>query len=782
MKKTKLRYLLLAQLSTALTFLLVSASYAQDADDAAGSKENEDKRLEEIIVTARKRREVLQDIPTSASALTADFLKNMNPIESARELTDLVPGITMNDVNLNFVAEPSIRGGGAGRNRYSSSATGLYRSGAYIASAGPGGKNFGRMDYFDMQRAEILRGPQGALYGRNALSGAINLISMKPQQTNSFVLTTRVGENDMFYGAFIANVAVNDQFAMRFSYVDESRDEGFYTDIDGNPVDTVDYDHLRFSMRFQPQENVDITYMYDDDELLATPTVRISASQVGQTGSEFLTFINTEHEDRLTNTNHNLNVDIGLENGMLSIVGNYRDRAYIAGQDADFWISSRELQERRFSQGGIGTNKFFEVRYAADGDDRMRWMVGADYSQYDNEDRTDLTVNYPINTPTGLWLRNIDYGMQNWAVFGLVEYSFDSMPLTLTGEARYAHDDFKGSLIQWRPNRDPVEIMRDFTVDDDWTNNPFALTASWGFEDQDALAYLKYASSYRHGGMNDGVGSEYAKYPSRLTYDEESNETWELGWKQTAMDGRLIFNIAIFDGNYRDFIVGTDNGCPSECQLIDENGNPLGFNADGTRIGADENDEPIAPNETIPRTAFMGNVGDTSISGLETELAYLVPLASGGSLRFNLAYAKQEGKIDQLSENVAEALKVRADGADLIYTVPNQWKTQIMFRTPIGNSNGSSFFSGMEFVATANYVRESGGYWDLNVDNPNPMTTQKRLNARIGIQADNWSLMANGSNLTDEDFHTFHNATVSYWRRINPKYWFLEFRYQWNKG
>ena len=782
MKKTKLCKLLLAQLLTALAFLLVSASYAQDTDDAAGSEENEDARLEGIMVTARKRTEVLQDIPTSASALTADFLDNMNPVESVRELTDLVPGVTMNDVNLNFVAEPSIRGGGAGRNRYSSSATGLYRNGAYVASAGPGGKNFARMDYFDMQRAEILRGPQGALYGRNALSGAINLISRKPQQTTSFDFTTRVGEKDLFYGALIANVAVNDRFAMRFSYVNESRDEGFYTDINGNFVDTVDYDHVRFSMRYQPRDNVDITYMYDDDELLATPTVRISASQVSQTGSEFETFINTEHEDALTNENHNLNVDIGLENGMLTLIGNYRDRAYIAGQDADFWIAPREMQQRRFSQGGIGTNKFLEVRYAADGTDRIHWMVGADYSQYDNADRTDLTVNFPINTPTGLWLRNIDYGMQNWAVFGLVEYTFDSMPLSLTGEARYAHDDFSGDFIQWRPNRDPVEILRDFTVDADWDNTPFALTGSWAFENVDAIGYLKYASSYRHGGMNDGVGSEHAKYPSRLTYDEESNETWELGWKQTAMDGRLIFNIAIFDGNYRDFIVGTDNGCPSECQLIDENGDPLGFNADGTRIGADENDQPIAPNEEIPRTAFMGNVGDASISGLEMEVAYLVPLDSGGSLRFNLAYANQEGKVDQLSENVAEALKVRADGADLIYTVPDQWKTQIMYRTPVGGSGSGSFFSGMEFVMSANYIYESGGYWDLNVDNPNPMTSQRRLNARIGIQADKWSLMANGSNLTDEDFHTFHNASVSYWRRINPKYWFVEFKYHWDKN
>lgn len=783
MKTTKLRKLLLINLGVILALLLASASWAQESADGTETAAEADDSLEEVIVTSRKREEALQDIPTSAYALTKEFMAQMNPIESIRDLTDLIPGITTNDVNLNFIAEPSIRGGGAGRNRYSASATGLYRSGAYVASAGPGGKNFARMDYFDMERAEVLRGPQGALYGRNALGGAINLISTKPGDTLSFDVSTRVGENEMFYGAFIANVPINDKFAVRFSYAGETRDDGFFTDVDGRVVDTIDYDHLRISLRYQPSENVDITYMYDDDDLLATPTIRISQSQVDQTGSEFLTFINTEHADNLTNKNHNLNVDVTLESGVLSFVGNYRDRLYHAGQDADFWIAPRETQARRFSQNGVGTNQFMELRYAANGTDNFRWLVGADHSKYDNNDFTDLTVNFPINTPTGLWFRTIDYGMKNWAVFGLVEYTLDSMPLTLTAEARYAQDDFYGALNQTRFNRDPIEVLRDFTVDNDWDNVPAALTASWEFEDQNAIGYVKVASSYRHGGMNDGVGSEHAKYPSVLTYDEESNLTWELGWKQTALDGKLIFNVAVFDGEYRDFIVGTDNGCPSECQLIDENDNPLGFNPDGTRIGADENDVPIAPNEEIPRTAFMDNVGDVSIDGFEVELAYLLPLeSSGGSVRFNLAYAKQEGKVDGLDPNTSLALLANAGGADLIYMVPDQWKTQVLYRQPLGSAGSGSIFSGAEFVASANFTYESGGFWDLNVNNPNPMATQKRLNARLGLQTNNWSLMLNGSNITDEKFHLFHNSAVSYWRQVQPKIWFLEYKYHWSKG
>ena len=139
MKKANLHKSLYLLIGAALSISLSSVGFAQDAEDSDDDNGNTNQQLEEVMVTARKREERLQDIPTSASALTADFLENMNPVENIRELTDLIPGITMNDVNLNFVAEPSIRGGGAGRNRYSSSATGLYRSGAYVASAGPGG-------------------------------------------------------------------------------------------------------------------------------------------------------------------------------------------------------------------------------------------------------------------------------------------------------------------------------------------------------------------------------------------------------------------------------------------------------------------------------------------------------------------------------------------------------------------------------------------------------------------------------------------------------------------
>jgi hypothetical protein len=87
------------------------------------------------------------------------------------------------------------------------------------------------------------------------------------------------------------------------------------------------------------------------------------------------------------------------------------------------------------------------------------------------------------------------------------------------------------------------------------------------------------------------------------------------------------------------------------------------------------------------------------------------------------------------------------------------------------------FFNGLEFLASVNYVYESCGYWDLNAANPDPMASQRRLNARLGLEAEKWSFIENGQNLTDENFHTIHNSAVSWWRRINPSYIHATFKY-----
>lgn len=771
------------------------------ADDNVGdlgtdpyTEEDAERLLDEIMVMARKREEALQDVPTSASILTTTILNGVGLRKDLRDVTDLVVGVTINDTQLAPITEPSIRGAGGGRNRMSASATGLYRNGAYIASAGPGGKNFARMDYFDMERAEILRGPQGALYGRNALGGAINLISRQPRDYFGVDITVRGGELDLFGIEAIANLPLTDSFAVRASHVDERRYGANYRDIDGHPVDTTDYRHSRVSVRYQPAGYINVGYSFDTQEQRFAPTIRLSDEAVAFTGNEFDTLINDPHFDDWEVQNHNLALSVAAGNGSIEYTGNYRERLVKATQDSDYYLEATGqpnfLDRRRFEQSSDASIAFHEIRYLSEESSRVSWLVGADVFGFDNHDVTDLTKGCPEPAvpdlidenyfcASSLWIRDNDFGMRSWAAFGSIAYALESVPMTLTAEARISNDELEGNLVQFRPNRAPFpELMRDFVVNQDWQNIPWGVTAAYEFERLDALGYLKVSSSYRQGGMNDGPGSEQAKFEARLQYDEETNVTYEIGWKQMLLGNRMTLNFAGYLGLYDDFIAGTTDGCPDECTLLDENGDPLGFNPDGSRIGEDQNGDPIPPNTEIATTAFMDNVGEVEIWGFEAELAYRYLTADRHRmLDFRVGYSRQFGEVTRLNEDVAEALRVRALGARVQYMRPNQVKSQVVFRNELPSLGSVPGFGGARILMSANYVFESGGVWDLDIDAPNPMDPVRRLNARIGLETDRWSLMIDGRNLTDERYRTWTNSANDVYRRSDPRHVFAEFRY-----
>jgi outer membrane receptor protein involved in Fe transport len=357
------------------------------------------------------------------------------------------------------------------------------------------------------------------------------------------------------------------------------------------------------------------------------------------------------------------------------------------------------------------------------------------------------------------------------------DYTFDTLPITLSGETRYAVDDVVGALTLYRAS-DLTAPERDFSVRDRYTNLPFSATISYRMEDIASMAYFKIASSYRQGGINDGPGDPNAKFEARLTYEQEESVTYEFGWKSVLLDSALTFNFAAYYIFYDEFIAATDNGCPDECTLLDENGDPLGFNPDGTRIGEDLNGEPIPPNQEIPRTAFMDNVGNAEAWGMEAEMAYQKRFSnSGAALDFKLGWSRQLGEVKSLSEGVSDALQARALGARLQYMRPEQWKTQLAFRQPLDRLSRLSGFSGASLFAAATYVHENGGARVLDINNPNPMDTAQRLNTRLGLRTDRWSLILNARNLTDESYRIWENLDNDLYRRVDPRYVFAEFSF-----
>jgi outer membrane receptor protein involved in Fe transport len=373
----------------------------------------------------------------------------------------------------------------------------------------------------------------------------------------------------------------------------------------------------------------------------------------------------------------------------------------------------------------------------------------------------------------------------SWAVFGSAEYAFDSLPLTLTGEIRYAEDEVDGDALTFRARdqggpvdiSNPINPQTDFSTTESFTNTPWAVTAAYRFEETDIMGYLKVASSYRHGGMNLNQGSPGLElFPAELTYGEETSLTYEIGVKSSWFDRALTVNAAAFFTVYEEFLNTTNNGCPDQCQLVDDAGNGLGFNPDGSRVGEDAAGLPIPPNDEIPTAFFIDNVGEAEAWGYEVEGTYRTQFDYGATLLLNLGYAKGMGEVTSMGSNVAEATRAVADDADLPYLRPNQIKGSVVYRQPLGGLSDVRGFGGSVLVASATYAFEEGGVRTLNNSAARAQDAVRRLNAHVGLETDNWSLFVRGDNLTDHAYETWSNATL--YLRNPQRYVYGEFTYR----
>ncbi|MGA0600977.1 TonB-dependent receptor [Caulobacter sp. KR2-114] len=163
--------------------------------------------LDTVVVTAEKRSERLQDIPAAVSVVGGDQLVSLG-VSSTRDLLQQLPGVDLVSSGPTFLQDVSMRGQGAGRNGFSETSTGLYENGAYIAGGGFNGRQLSEMNLFDVDRLEVLHGPQGALYGRNSVGGAINVIEHQPTGSFSALEQFKYGDKNTYGGQGVVNAPI----------------------------------------------------------------------------------------------------------------------------------------------------------------------------------------------------------------------------------------------------------------------------------------------------------------------------------------------------------------------------------------------------------------------------------------------------------------------------------------------------------------------------------------------------------------------------------------------
>jgi iron complex outermembrane receptor protein len=737
------RSIILASASVLAMFASVDQAKSQESaqTDTTAAPNAE----EEIVVTARKREEALVDVPSAIAVIDAATLENRGGAATALDLLTGQPGVRVFDTGSPALTELSIRGSSTARGTNADPSVGMYRNGAYIGGGRLGGRTFTGLDLFDIGRVEVLRGSQGALYGRNAVGGAINVISQQPLFETGGYLNYRLGlEPESNQVEVVANFALNDVFAVRFGgqYVD--KDEGFFY----NPTNDVYFDRENGSA-FRAQARMrtnalDITLLLEHQQtyLPATnyqvyipPTLPRFPS--GYIQDQFVYPWNAEPftKQQLNDALLTVNYDMGW--ATLVSTTFYRDRktALSADLDALDGPTSADLVARGIIVLAPGAFFDFNVHTFQNDDTetltedihlegeavggRLDWLLGGEYL-YQTSDSVIVNTRTPTGANPSPGTRSpFSTEYESWAVYGSLGYDLTES-LNLTGEARYTSDTRSAigrrfDLATGAPSGGNAFIVNGASAPE---NISYNVTASYDFGA--LLAYAKLGTSYRAGGFNINLGDPRQPIPIPATYDDETSTVYEIGVKGDLSDN-VYLALAGYASESENLIVQRNNGCNAS--------------------------NPACP---IVATPFLTNAGGGEIWGVEAELSYRAEIL-GGRMRATVGGSRQEGEavsgpfagleLPQIPDWIASA--------ELYYTHP--------------------FVAGTEVFGNFQYNGQWGGVQEL-IATSTPVEDRQLFNLRGGVRIPNeWGsleLSAFVNNATDEVFTIFDGGTT---RRISQR-------------
>ncbi len=369
------------------TLLAQAVSTALIAGVASSPLLAQELALEEIIVTATKRAESVMDVPLAITAMSGEFIRDVN-LNDIKDLIAFTPGVTGNSKD-SFVDFVSVRGirtidyGNGGDPSISFYKNGLYqgRTGSAVSSL------------YDIERAEVLRGPQGFLFGRNSVSGAMNIITAKPnvEETGGFA-ELDVGERGVLVFEGAVSVPVSDTFALRLAGY-HSEEDGFVENLAGGP-DLIAHDKqaFRLSGRYQTDKvTTDFFFEYEDRDQTGTvyrQTGRGNAFNVHHTRINGDVPIEVSSDGRVVNNDNSLDsidqteifstglfIDYDMGWGIFSSITGFKDHDYEYIEDFD----ASPLIIFNYGQDQEGDYFEQEFRVTSSSDDPLSWYAGASY-------------------------------------------------------------------------------------------------------------------------------------------------------------------------------------------------------------------------------------------------------------------------------------------------------------------------------------------------------------------------------------------------------------------
>jgi iron complex outermembrane receptor protein len=561
--------------------------------------------LEEVIVTAQKREQSLQDVPISVSAYSGAVLRESG-IKDVFDLQTNAPGLTVDQNQNATTSNFSIRGVGTGGNNFGQeSSVGLYVDGVYRSR-----QSSMINQLVDIAAVEVLRGPQGTLFGRNTLSGAVQFNTVTPDHEGTAFLEATAGNYDLLNLSGAGSFSViDDVLAVRLTGFSSTRD-GWIENIAPSNTESDDiFDRDRWGWRAQalwtPNDDLTVRVILDDsevEEICCGSTVWFDNNRPdmttasGRLGSDSIleprgaTFIpesriwdnevayNINPTSESEDSGVSVQVDYNIGDYTLTSVTAWRDFNSFDQIDADFTdldalTDTNDAEQSQISQ---------ELRVTYTGE-FWNYVAGAYYFQQDLDSVSTLRfgedteaiagafLGVPLDQifmgtffPPDGWASDLnEQEHESWAVFGQFDYVLTDS-LTLTAGLRYS-DESKELLTEYTESGDePGFSQPEFAatqkrddvfeeIDDDQTTGTIKLSY---FMNNDTMFYASFGTGYKAGGTNtDRIDPRLEQ-----VFGPETAESYEIGVKAEFPDQAVRLNVAIFMTDVDDFQVGTFTG------------------------------------------------------------------------------------------------------------------------------------------------------------------------------------------------------------------------------
>jgi iron complex outermembrane receptor protein len=568
--------------------------------------------LEEIVVTAQRREENLQDVPISIIALTGAMLEETG-IRDPRDLQTFVPGMQFQSGTAATTTIIFLRGVGIGDfNANTVGAVGVYADEVYL------GANSGKLfNAFDGDGIEVLRGPQGTLYGRNTTGGAIKFSSVKPSDELSSNVSLLYGNyNDIRLEGGIGGPLVADKVKVRVSGLYETRDGTTKNRVTGDDVNDMDLWAARAIVDFTPTDSSLLRLIVHGGQnnggarqfqhrgqgidFSTPPNPNFDENGVPLDG---MGYADTDHNVLAGDYNIQGKEDVDVFGASL-LARLELDGVTLTSITAYEKVDRKTLEDTDASPNNVLTGVYEdkprqwseELRAQSNGSEPLTWIAGAFFFHDDLETNSSYDVLRDLRpffvspeNPTGFSPENNIYFARypytqktdSWALFGQADYRF-SDKLTLTAGLRYTEDKID---LDYRSYFDESPYFT-FTVLD--------VNESKSFSDLSGRLALSYKTSEHtmiYGSISTGYNSGgFAGFaaidPVQLKpFDPEHLYAYEVGFKSEMMDNRVRLNASAFYYDYQDlqvFIYDLSTGVPLQSKLNAGSGSVYGMEAELT--------------------------------------------------------------------------------------------------------------------------------------------------------------------------------------------------------